>query len=609
MKYGNEIRVGAVVLVGLIVITLGYFRLRGVGLGANLYYVQLNGAATVAKGNDVRLQGVKIGQVQDVDFDPQTQKPLLTIAVRGNPPLHLLKSYTYAISNAGIVGESYVDIQSRPGVPYDPNAPAYMPDGDISDRSNRIYCSTGGGIAAIAGNTNEVMQDFRKTLARLNTTLDRVNQGVLNYDNQIKLAKTLDGMAKLTNNASRAFGPEGVRFGFGDPQAQRDLNRTLTYAANASRNAEIASANIALASRDARGLTTNLRRDLDGVIRNIVSDNRKELHTLVVGLTKTSNNIAGITETLDFTLRNGGFKENTQLILASMRKAAENVEVATAGLRRLSEDQATQDDLKKTLGALRESSEALRDTANAIRDITTDQNTGNQLKSTMASLNASAKNLEGITSGLQSMVGDAELQGNLKGAAANLNATLAATASASERINGLLGGRRHRNAGVTNPPGTPGSTNTEPKPQHAGYAPGGFDFTYRNLFDKSGDPATGDDITGRNYGDLTFNSEFFGGPFRLGVSGIGESNDVTVQTGVFLGQGGAVRYGLYRSKLGAGVDLHKGRFSLEGNLYDPNDASYNAYAGFQITPQLQFFGGREGIRGTRANVLGVRVTP
>ena len=77
MRYSNEIRVGIVFLGGLALIVFGYFYLRGLGLNAEFYTLRLNGAASIAQGNDVRLQGVKIGQVSEVNFDPETQQPIL----------------------------------------------------------------------------------------------------------------------------------------------------------------------------------------------------------------------------------------------------------------------------------------------------------------------------------------------------------------------------------------------------------------------------------------------------------------------------------------------------------------------------------------------------
>src|SRR4028118_1669964 len=108
MKTGNEARVGVVVVAALALALSGYFFLRGTAPGADLYYLRINGPATIAQGNDVRLQGVKIGEVREVALDPDTQQPIVTIAVKPNK---LLKNYQYSIRTSSLIGEPYVDIR------------------------------------------------------------------------------------------------------------------------------------------------------------------------------------------------------------------------------------------------------------------------------------------------------------------------------------------------------------------------------------------------------------------------------------------------------------------------------------------------------------------
>ncbi|MEO6906670.1 MAG: MlaD family protein, partial [Abditibacteriaceae bacterium] len=100
MKAANEVRVGAVVLAAVTLLVFGYIYFRGVGLGAQLYYVRLKQSASISAGAEVRLQGVKIGVVHDVSLDPNTQKPLLVLAVnRHSPPYQLRKSYSYNVTS------------------------------------------------------------------------------------------------------------------------------------------------------------------------------------------------------------------------------------------------------------------------------------------------------------------------------------------------------------------------------------------------------------------------------------------------------------------------------------------------------------------------------
>jgi len=593
MRFTHEIRVGVVVLVGLFLMVYGYVWLRGVGLGADLYYLRLNGVANIAEGNDVRLQGVKIGQVQTVTFDPDTQKPILTLAVRhGNPPIKLLTTYIFSIQSAGIIGENYVDIRG----PYNPRDTVYP----ANDKSIVIVAKANGGLLAASDDADVAIKDFHQTLIRLNLTLDRINSGILNSNNEIKVATALDGLAKLTQNASEDFGPGGFKLGFGNAEAQANLNETLHNAALASQSAAEAAANIQQASASSVGLVADLRQ--------VVGANKDEAHHLLFSLDQAATNVAGVTQTLDFALRQGGFKENAQIAFQSLRRAAENIEVATDGVRKLTQDQATVDDIHQTMDALRDSSQALRDTTKVVRDAVTDKTNANQISGSLTALATTAKNLQAVTEGLKNVIGDPQVQTELKGAAANLDGTLAATRSTAERLDSLLGGaKRHDPAtGDATAAGGAAAPATAPASYQVPAVPSGLSFTYRHLFNEAGDPPVGTD---HDFGDLAYNSEFFGGPFRLGLDNIGESNNLTLQSGRYLGKEADLRYGLYRSKLGTGLDLRRGKFSLEGNAWDPNHASYNVYGGMQLTPDLEILLGREDIAGEHANAVAVRITP
>ena len=503
MRARNEVQVGIAVVAALVLTVVGYFFLRGVGLGADIYHLRLDGPATLAPGNDVRLQGVRVGEVQDVVLDPDTQKPLLTLAIRHHNKL--LKSYTYSINANALIGESYVDIK---GV-YDPNGALYPPN----NRYLVIEGTTSAGIAGVTDQATQVLKDFRTTVGKFNITLDRINKGVLSYDNQVKLASALQNISLMTQKIGQSFGPQGIRFGFSDPKTQDSLNRTLAGTAEA---------------------TTNLGQ--------LISSNREQLHDLFVNLSHASNNVAGLTESLNFVVKNAGLKENTQAAMISMRKSAENIEAATSSVRNISTDPATIKDVHESLTALRQATESLRDTAKSINAAVSDPASQGQIRNilttlntTVATLQVTMENLKDASGGLKNVLGDPKVQSDLKDIPAELKSTLAAARDTAERLDSILGGRRGRNASDAASNG-----GTIAQTTHIGYEPGGFDFTYRHYLSEHGGPGSGDGLDGRNFGDLTFNSNLFGGPFRLGIDNIGEGDNLTAETGRFLGTGGAL---------------------------------------------------------------------
>lgn len=570
MKAANEVRVGAVVLAALALLVFGYFYFRGVGIGAQMYYVRLQQPASISEGAEVRLQGVKIGVVHDVSLDPKTQKPLLVLAVnRHSPPYQLRKNYIYSVTSASLLGDHYVDIHG----PVTADTDIYQPDDP-----DQIILAKSSDLGTVK---DELVDGLQKTMNQLNVTLARINNGVLSGENQKNLTIALQGMAQLSKQASKGVGPNGFKVALGDQKAAEALRLTLQNSA---------------AAADAINRTSELATQL-------LAQNRQRANAIFINLDKTSQQTANVMESLNFMLKHSGIEQNAPQTFAALREAAENVKSATEGFKSLGNGDSVEG-IRASLASLRESSDALRDATVSIKNLLTDTTIQGQFKSTFASLQQisstlekTSDNLNQASAGLKNVLGDAQLQEDLKASAEELRNTLANTSAAAARVNHLLGGK---SSDSTEPKSTStDATATKITPKSSSDSRrSGLDFTYRYLTKEEN----------HHYGDLTFNTSLFGGPFRLGLSGIGDDNSLTLQTGNYLGDGGDIRYGLYRSKLGLGADYYWKRFSLEGNVYDPNNASWNAYLGLKLTPHVQVLLGREKNGDVRSTALGVRLT-
>ncbi len=591
MKAGNEARVGVVLLAALVLAIGTYFFLRGWGMNAQEYYLQLDKAAIISQGNDVRLQGVKVGVVKSVALDPDTQQPLVTLAIRKSEPRYsLYKSYSYSVKTNGILGENYVDIQGNPktgDIAYEPN-----------DFSVHIPTKSTAGLFDVGDKTDEIIKDLRITLTKFNETLDNLNHGVLSTDNQVKFAKALEGVTLLTNQVAKSFGPGGVKVGFGDPDTQRYLNNTLLSAASAAGEA-------GLAARDVRRLTVAAGAMIDrtgGLVNQsnaVLRENRAQLKHLLANLDKTTGNAADTIESVNFLVKNGNLDTTIKNAGASIERAAKNFEDTTAAFKSMSNED-TQKELRATISAMRESTEALRDTAKSINGFIADPGNQNQLKSTLSTLNTTATtlaettaNLKDATAGLKNVMGDPKVQDDMKAIPSELRKTLESTSATADRINALLGGRRHKKDGDGD-----GKSDGK-KGERTSSLLDDMSFTYRHL--------TNGEHGRNNFGDLRFQTDLFDMPIRLGVDNIGEGSDFTLQGGQYLSDKLALRYGLYRSKLGVGAEYATKRFSLETNLYDPNDRSWNVYGGLKVTPQVEVLVGREKQGDVRSNAIGVRL--
>jgi hypothetical protein len=143
------------------------------------------------------------------------------------------------------------------------------------------------------------------------------------------------------------------------------------------------------------------------------------LRGLLTNLNGTARNVSALTGKSGFVVQQGGFRENSQLAFRSLRRAAENVEAGTSGLRVLGEP-ATQQSLRETLGAIRDATGALRDTAQTVSSAVGDPSNRQQLATTLTTLSQTAtvlqntvSNLNAVTEGLKNVVTDPGVQNNL----------------------------------------------------------------------------------------------------------------------------------------------------------------------------------------------------
>ena len=571
MKAANEVRVGAVVLAALALMIFGYFYFSGVGLGAQLYYVHLLQPANISAGADVRLQGVKIGVVHDVSLDFKTQKPLLVLAINNHkPPYQLRKSYTYTVASASLLGDHYVNIHG----PVTEETAVYQPN-----NPNQFILASSSDLGTVK---DELVDGVQETMHQLNITLSRINNGVLSGENQKSLTVALKGLAQLSKQASNGVGPDGFKVALGDAKAAEALRLTLQNSA---------------AAANAVNRTSELAAQL-------LAQNRQRTNSIFINLDKSAKQTADVMESLNFILNHSGIAQNAPQTFAALRQAAENLKLASDGFKGLGSGESVKG-IQQSLTALGESSAALRDATVSIKTLLTDTTLQGQFKSTFASLQMvsasmekTSENINQASAGLKNVLGDAKLQEDLKASANELRNTLANTSAAAARVNVLLGGKASDSSDGKSTSNDSSASEKTTKKVLAGDRRSGLDFTYRNL----------NNTDKRHYGDLTFNASLFGGPLRLGLSGIGEDNSLTLQTGNYFGDGGDIRYGLYRSKLGLGADYYWKKFSLEGNLYDPNNASWNAYLGLKVTPQIQVLLGQEKNGNVRSTALGVRLT-
>jgi len=97
--------------------------------------------------------------------------------------------------------------------------------------------------------------------------------------------------------------------------------------------------------------------------------------------------------------------------------------------------------------------------------------------------------------------------------------------------------------------------------------------------------------------------------FYLGVYDVTESNKFILQYGSQLTPTLDLRYGLYASKLGVGVDWRlKPGLHLRADVFDPNDLQINTRTKIQLNADWSLWVGIDSLFDQNQPVLGVQLT-
>lgn len=86
VKYSSELKVGITVVVATTIFVLGirFFQNLPLFAATDVYTVEFNNASGLIAGNTVRVNGVSVGSVKDVFYDPMSQKAHVEFHLNGN---------------------------------------------------------------------------------------------------------------------------------------------------------------------------------------------------------------------------------------------------------------------------------------------------------------------------------------------------------------------------------------------------------------------------------------------------------------------------------------------------------------------------------------------
>ena len=180
----NYVAVGAFVLTCMLGLVIALLWLSGLQYSQEFSYYKANFTGPVTglgKGTTVRYNGIEVGRVDDLKFDPNDPQVVIT-TLQVQPNLGIRTDSIVSIEAEGLTGGSYVEISGG-----SKNAPRLTP------KEGQKYPV----IKSASSNLQKLAASAPKLLEKLNVAADRLNK-VLSADNQKAFSRILANLDRTT---------------------------------------------------------------------------------------------------------------------------------------------------------------------------------------------------------------------------------------------------------------------------------------------------------------------------------------------------------------------------------------------------------------------------
>jgi phospholipid/cholesterol/gamma-HCH transport system substrate-binding protein len=286
---GRRFRVGLVVLVALIFTMIGIFM---VGQRANLfkkkfpYQTHFDSAAGLVPGNPVRLNGVTVGNVLEVNLSPkpEDQTVLVVYDVDRRIASRLRTGTQASIKTIGLLGDKYIDLAG--GSASEPQIPI----------NGEIRAAPGTGLERLLEGGGDLMVDLSAIARSLKNILGRTEKGegflgavTSNSPESEKLGNSFNAALHSLNGILKKI--EGGKGLVGrlliDEKYGRETSESLSAAVRSVQS---------LLGRIDEGM-----RSGDGAIPALLADpeGKKKIYALIDNLAASAEALARITQTLE----------------------------------------------------------------------------------------------------------------------------------------------------------------------------------------------------------------------------------------------------------------------------------------------------------------------
>jgi len=188
-----ETRVGVFVLVGFVLLALLLLLFsKGMTFTGSTFELRLRSESvgSIQKGANIRLAGVSVGRVSDVELDPDGKS--VTIYLKISKRYRLYQDAQFEIEQAGFLGDQYISI--NPGA----NA------GEPLTNNALVFCQTPFNVQEALARTMDTISHIGQVTTNVNAAVADVRRYILTDKKLSNLGASIDRFAVLTLDAQNA---------------------------------------------------------------------------------------------------------------------------------------------------------------------------------------------------------------------------------------------------------------------------------------------------------------------------------------------------------------------------------------------------------------------
>ena len=198
----SDIKVGAFVVTALLILIVGSLWIAGSTLFRvqhNSYRVLLKGSAGIQSGDRVRFVGVKVGRVQSVSLQPESEWPVV-LAVSLDPAVPVREDSAAKISSMGLMGSNFLVIDAGSS-----DSPVLADGGTLYGLEQHGFEDALSHVDVIAEKAILLLEQVSEVLDRVSTDIDPVLNGaqkLLSEDNVDRIGEILVTMNATLDEAA-----------------------------------------------------------------------------------------------------------------------------------------------------------------------------------------------------------------------------------------------------------------------------------------------------------------------------------------------------------------------------------------------------------------------